>query len=553
MSKNIILCADGTGNRGGETPDTNVYRMYHAVDIHQPKRERNQITYYDNGVGTSTNKYIRGISGALGFGFGKNVRQLYAFLARNYDPGDIIYLFGFSRGAATVRAFGDMLQECGLVDRNHTECMTDARFDPNKFSDLVDDAFRHYQGNNGPAFRKLEHVNDEVRIKFMGIWDTVSALGFPYQRTGDSVVDDLLERPLLVWPARACDRVFDFGPFAHRFYKYTPNKIVDHVYHAIAIDDERKSFLPRVWNEKEPGLKGNITQVWFAGMHSDVGGSYNQTGLAYETMVWMMERAEHHGLDFFKGALDAAKDKANVHGKLHNSRDGLAIYFRYAPRDIESLCADSKNSALSKLKGPIKIHQSVIDRMQQDTDGYAPGLLPTEFEIVDTSIPGKNTTHPVAFGLDSADPVDPHVVDTATMVKAEGQAGNWKQDRVEVEAVVRSRRRLYRAFADFSFAVVVAAIWLWNLSDETVEKVSSFFDSKFWSLGFERGALFNGDIIRYFTPEIFDPFIKVAVVDRPTILVLIVMVFFILFRIRSGKVKATLKLGLAIRDKIGKR
>jgi uncharacterized protein (DUF2235 family) len=142
MCKNIILCADGTGNRGGETPDTNVYRMYHAVDIHQPKRKRNQITFYDNGVGTSTNKYIRSISGALGFGFGKNIRQLYAFLARNYDPGDIIYLFGFSRGAATVRAFGGMLQECGLVDRHHPKCMTNARFDSGKFAELVDDVFK---------------------------------------------------------------------------------------------------------------------------------------------------------------------------------------------------------------------------------------------------------------------------------------------------------------------------------------------------------------------------------------------------------------------------
>jgi hypothetical protein len=223
----------------------------------------------------------------------------------------------------------------------------------------------------------------------------------------------------------------------------------------------------------------------------------------------------------------------------------MAIYYRYAPRNIESLCADSQNNALSKLTGPIKIHQSVIDRMQQDTDGYAPGLLPTEFGIVDTPIPDKNTTDPVAYGVDSANPVDPHVVDTATMIKAEGQG------RVEVEAVVRYRRRLYRAFADFSFAIIVAVIWLWNLSDESVEKVSSFFGSRFWGLGFEPGGLFNGDITRYFTPEIFDSFIKVAIVDRPTIFVMLVMVFYILFKIRSWKVKATLKLGLAIRDKIG--
>lgn len=564
MSKNIVLCADGTGNRGGETPDTNVYRMYHAVELHQPTRQRNQITFYDNGVGTSANKYIRAVTGALGFGFGKNVRHLYEFLARNYEAGDIVYLFGFSRGAATVRAFGGMLQECGLLDRNHADCKTDGQFDYEKFSKLIDKAFKHYKRKTGSEFKNRSSTTKEIRIKFIGIWDTVSALGFPYQRTGDSIIEDSLERPIPVLLARLCDTIFNFGPLAHKFYNYDPNKIVDHVYHAIAIDDERKSFLPRVWDEIDPKLKGSITQVWFAGMHSDVGGSYSQTGLAYETMAWMMERAEHHGLDFVNGRLDEAKARANVHGRLHNSRDGLAIYYRYAPRDIESLCSSSKDRNLSKLKGPIKIHRSVVDRMGRATDRYAPGLLPTEFEIVDTPISVKNTAAPVAFGIDTPNPVDPHVVDAATIVSPKDEDSGWKEDRKKVEKVVRSRRRLYRIFADYSFAIVVAATGLWFYGVDSIKTLNDFLDANIPSiltpdtvpLSFpyfpfvEGGIVFDGDILKYITPKMFEDLIDMVWVTYPIISLLIVLGFIILLIIKTKKSKSTVKLSISIRTRI---
>ena len=113
MTKNIILCADGTGNKGGYTPDSNVYKIYNGIDIHDDGNK--QIIFYDNGVGTAKNKYWRAASGAFGFGFGHNVRDLYEFLVKNYDPDDRVYLFGFSRGAATVRAFSGFVAACGLI------------------------------------------------------------------------------------------------------------------------------------------------------------------------------------------------------------------------------------------------------------------------------------------------------------------------------------------------------------------------------------------------------------------------------------------------------
>ena len=561
MSKNLILCADGTGNRGGETPDTNVYRTCHAVDLHQKSgRKQQQITFYDNGVGTSSNKYIRAITGALGFGFGHNVRQLYEFLAKHYDDQDIIYLFGFSRGAATVRAFAGMVENCGLVDRNHPRCQTNGRFDHDKFVALINDAFKHYKHKTGGEFKSQEYVISEVRIKFMGIWDTVSALGFPYHRVNDSLLEDLLERPLLVWLLLAIDKTLDFGWLAHSFYNYTPNDTVDHVYHAIAVDDARKTFLPRVWDET--GGSGNVSQVWFPGMHSDVGGSYNQTGLAYVTMAWMMERAEHHGLDFVEGALQDANSKANISGKLHNSRDGAAIYYRYAPRDIADLCSKNEKHRPSKLLGPVKIHRSVIDRMGRGIDQYAPGLLPTHFLIVDTPVSNKNVDHPVAYGIDTPSQVDPQVVDAnPEQVAQKKNTSQWEESRNQVAAVIRNRRLLYRVFADLTFAIIGTALWLWFYGAESTAKLTRFFgDSKFWTLGADSipitinnipfiGELkFDGDVLEYLTPAMFDNFIQEILVNRPTVSVLILVAFIIFYILRNQLSMTTEKRSEAVRD-----
>ena len=125
MSRNIILCADGTGNKGGYTPDSNVFKTYNAVDI--KANPNSQITFYDNGVGTSANKYLKSLSGALGFGFQQNVRDLYIFLSKNYrgteneSDKDKVYIFGFSRGAATVRAFNGFVHDCGLIESHSYE------------------------------------------------------------------------------------------------------------------------------------------------------------------------------------------------------------------------------------------------------------------------------------------------------------------------------------------------------------------------------------------------------------------------------------------------
>ena len=133
MSKNIILCADGTGNKGGYTPSSNVYRIYNAININ----DNPQIRFYDNGVGTEKNKYYRGLAGAFGLGFKSNVIDLYVYLSKNYKPGDQVYLFGFSRGAATVRAFTGFIATCGLIDGRN--------LDKYELKNRVNDAFDAYK------------------------------------------------------------------------------------------------------------------------------------------------------------------------------------------------------------------------------------------------------------------------------------------------------------------------------------------------------------------------------------------------------------------------
>jgi hypothetical protein len=212
----------------------------------------------------------------------------------------------------------------------------------------------------------------KVDIEFLGLWDSVAALGFPQLPWLDSCLN-LVRR--------------------HKFYDYAPSGTVKHVFHAVAIDDERRTFWPLIWDEEN--FKGtHIEQVWFSGVHSNVGGGYPRAGLANVTLEWMIERILGHtysldeddrGLILEKDAVDAVQDGANPHGKLYDSRAGLALFYRFQPRPIEDLCSgDGKPH-----RGPAKIfiHDSVFDRMELRTAGYAPGHLPARFHEVYTKEP----------------------------------------------------------------------------------------------------------------------------------------------------------------------
>lgn len=415
MTKNIILTSDGTGNKGGYGADTNVFKTYLAVDLHHP--EITQVAFHDDGVGTNKNKYIRGITGAFGIGLTDNVKEIYTFLCRNYEKDSKIFLFGFSRGAATVRTLAGFILACGIIDGK-------AYPHDRNLKAEVDKAMAAYQTKKGAAFqeklKKDEKGFTNVEIEFIGVWDTVSALGIPKKWPKS-----------IQWIADGLSAVAD-GIAPHKFHDYQLNNQVKNVFHALAMDDERKTFHPEIWNEKNTERRPeNIEQVWFSGVHSNVGGGYPKCGLSNVALDWMMTKAENLDLEFHKSLRTEAKISCNVNDKLYDSRDGAAIYYRYAPRNIEALCQ-------KKLEGPIRIHESVFDRLKRSTADYAPGFIPQTFSVVDNDGVVEVKKGEITVDL-----------------------GNASQPRAQIDASVLQRKQLYETFAIMTLIVAPPAVFFW--------------------------------------------------------------------------------------------
>lgn len=374
MPKNIVICSDGTGNAANKDRGTNVFKLYEAIDIHgawapgagpedAPPR---QIAYYEDGVGTGSLLPVRLLGMMFGLGLARNVRSLYCSLARVFEPGDRIYLFGFSRGAFTVRTLAGFILCCGIPVAGAYESDADLRR-------AVSQAFRQYRKRYRTFWQRsaerpsisqpgeLTTVEEKwgrqyagVHIQFVGVWDTVDAVGMPF--------DELAAFwDKFIYPFRFPDR--KISPRVHR------------ACHAISIDDERKTFHPTMWNESG-SREGQIEQVWFPGVHSNVGGGYPKQGMSLIALDWMMAQAERAGLRFLHTDRTDYRDHRDPHDKLYDPRAGLAVYYRWKPRDIGELCDTHKTKP--------KIHISVFERIAQASAGYAPGGLPANLEVVGT-------------------------------------------------------------------------------------------------------------------------------------------------------------------------
>jgi uncharacterized protein (DUF2235 family) len=376
MPKNIVLCSDGTGNASIKDRGSNVFKLFEAVDVQiQPAGSEllSQIAFYDDGVGTESFKPLKLLGGAFGYGLERNVRQLYTELARVYDPGDRIFLFGFSRGAFTVRTLAGIIGQVGIVDRisagtnaelerfvqlafkEHRRCYQ--RWLSKKLGRKLDpklaDQFRDRYAVKHPIHAPGGHV----KIEFMGVWDTVDAVGFP--------VDEISQVwNALVYPFKAPDTML--------------SEHVNSAAHALAIDDERYTFHPVLWDERKE-TSGRIDQVWFAGVHSNVGGGYPKQGMSLVPLVWMMDKAEMRGLRFVPSVRQLFRELKNVNDKLYDSRSGIASYYRYKPRDIETMCVCNGITP--------QVHLSVIERIALGTDAYSPGNLPNNVQVVSKSHP----------------------------------------------------------------------------------------------------------------------------------------------------------------------
>jgi uncharacterized protein (DUF2235 family) len=378
-ARNIVLLSDGTGNSAAKLNKTNIWRLYQALDL----SGEDQIAFYDDGVGTSGIRPLRLFSGGFGWGLSRNIRDLYRFLCRHYRPGDRIYLFGFSRGAFTVRTVAALIAKCGVLDgskqvpesrgrrlqlntREGLEAGVELAYQSYRrgYSAPLTDLWRWLRDGFRPAvptpdvFRERYSFGD-VRVRFVGVFDTVDAVGLP--------VDEL---------STMIDHIF----YPHRFPDQDLSPRVERACHAIAIDDERHTFQPVLWNERGTEDSARITQVWFAGMHSNVGGGYPDDDLACVPLHWMLREAERSGLRFDPDSLRDIAHRAQALGRMYDSRRGFGVYYRYNPRHMSSLCADRDNGVF--ITEP-KIHAAVFERIAENTTGYAPAGLPKRYAVVD--------------------------------------------------------------------------------------------------------------------------------------------------------------------------
>jgi uncharacterized protein (DUF2235 family) len=308
MSKRIALCADGTWD--GVANNTNVYRMSKAIE----KIPGEQVVFYDDGVGKDGLAVEKLLGGAFGTGLFQKIKDAYSEISDVYEDGDELFIFGFSRGAYTARSLAGMIAACGLPTKQHD-------------SHLVDTAFQAYRSKD-PAQRKalLDTLTQyglvTARITMVGVWDTVGSLGIPAMFGG-------------------------VGQLLYGFLDTSLNPHVLHAYHAVAIDEKRIEFPATLWTS-QPAPGQTLEQVYFTGVHCDVGGGYaddqNETALSDITFSWMMSKAKALGLVFASevvAAYPSPIDKKYALDTKHESWNPAWTFPKSRPIAANAVLSDS--------------------------------------------------------------------------------------------------------------------------------------------------------------------------------------------------------------------
>lgn len=348
MPKNIVLCCDGTGNEYGARM-TNVVKFYSAL-----VKDERQLAFYDPGVGTmpapnvlsKISKRLTTWAGlAFGYGITQNIEDAYRYLMQTYEAGDEVFIVGFSRGAYTARAVAAMLFKVGLLFPGHGQLVPYAM----KIFKYERDV-EIYKG-----FRRTFARRCPVRL--LGLWDTVASLGWVYD------------------------------PFSLQFT--ADNPAVRIVRHAVSIDERRMFYRQNLWGKGRDYQ--DIRQVWFAGVHGDVGGVYpaDESGPARIALQWMIEQARTAGVEFDDRKLTRVLPPGSVTvaaPRLHQSLYGLWWLPEYLlPKPYK----DPQDNFKTKLKfyrgarryigeGAV-LHRSVLDR--KATQAYDPPNLPQSFTV----------------------------------------------------------------------------------------------------------------------------------------------------------------------------
>ena len=391
MAKNIVFCADGTWNgpkdetgasvldgddSSGEISDaevTNVVKLFSNFDgtvTAESAKLKNeiekvviagdgtvqQVAKYLHGVGDSGNPMVKVLGGTLGFGVIERIVRGYTFVSRYYQPGDRIYLVGFSRGAYTARALGGMIAKVGLLNP--------ASYNPNDKAEAYRYGFAAWSRAKGAQLKGTTKLTDaanavlsfaqsvvgrdlpenglipDVPIKAIGVWDTVGAMGIPRY---------------------AADGRFDLLHFVD-------NALSDKVelgFHAMSIDERRQDFPVSKWNERQ-----GIEQVWFVGAHADVGGGYavGESRLSDSALCWMTEKLARAGVRF-----------ASVQAYVPSPDSvGISIHEPWTKKPFAKLPQQPRAPAITDT-----FHESFVRRWKADKKWTLPGLTALEQAQID--------------------------------------------------------------------------------------------------------------------------------------------------------------------------
>jgi uncharacterized protein (DUF2235 family) len=294
QNRRLVICCDGTWDAADSGPAaSNVVRMLRCI-APQATNGMPQVVRYHPGVGTG-NPLDRLLGGGVGVGLAPNIRDVYAFIVNNYVVGDEIFLFGFSRGAYTARCLGGLIGVLGLLH-------------PREMGDFME-AWDWYQlpkpqRDMQALDKRFPLRTRDVPIRCIGVWETVGALGVPRNR--------------LVKGWHPCAETY-------RFYDTTLGTHVKYAFQALAIDERRAPFEPVLWNTtQDPAPDQVIRQVWFAGVHADIGGGFAQHGAADLPFLWMLAQVDEL-LTLYIDAIVEERDTTEVYtrGTLHESFKGL--------------------------------------------------------------------------------------------------------------------------------------------------------------------------------------------------------------------------------------
>jgi uncharacterized protein (DUF2235 family) len=339
--KRIVLCCDGTWNRAdqedaGKPCPTNVIKIAYRLCKRAPDGTE-QIIYYDQGVGTGDLE-DKLLGGGTGAGLEQNIHDAYIFLMANYEPGDELYILGFSRGAFTARSIGGMIHKCGIIKREFVEQYLAAE-------KMYHDANVKADSPAAQKFRADYSVDggNDTPVQMIGVWDTVGALGIPLRGL------------------RAHNRE------EFQFLDTDLNPAVNFAFHALAIDEHRGPFEPTLWNTPPAGTQ-KVQQVWFPGVHSDVGGGYKESDLSDSPLQWMIERATEAGLVFDEAVMKIHGVNPKPDGKIH---DSMTLLYRVEGKHERPIGGDSTQS----------VHPSALERWDKVPD-YRPNNLRDYFKRI---------------------------------------------------------------------------------------------------------------------------------------------------------------------------